>query len=85
MLVNLSILEILVNSPNVCKLVQYVVASHVGESGEYGDFVKYGKYGEFLSNCQMYVYKFDKWWPAMLANLANMAILLNSCEIANCT
>ena len=67
----------------MCKLVQYVVASHVGKSDEYGDF------GEFLSNRQMY-----KSVPYMVAShigesgdfgeygkygefLANMA---NSCQ-----
>ena len=48
-----------------------MVASRVGESGEYGDF------GEFLSNPQMYVNQFHTWWPAVLANLANMAISAN--------
>ena len=52
-----------------------MVASHVGESGEYG---------EFLLNRQMYVNQFHKWWPAMLANLANMAISANSCQIGKC-
>jgi len=51
--------------------VPYMVASHVGESGEYGDF------GELLSNRQMYVNQFHTWWPAMLANLVNTAILPN--------
>ena len=53
-----------------------MVASHVGE---YGDF---GEYGEFLSNRQMYVNQFHTWSPVMLAKLANMAILANSCQIA---
>ena len=70
--------RILVKSPNVCKSVPYMVASHVGGSGEYGDF---GDFGEFLSNRQMYVNHFHTWWPAMLANLANLA---NSCQIAKC-
>ena len=52
-----------------------MVASHVGESGEYGDF------GELLSNPQIYVNQFHTWWPAMLANLANMAILATICQI----
>ena len=52
-----------------------MVASHVGE---YGDF------GKFLSNHQIYVNQFHIWWPAMLANLANMTILANSCQIAKC-
>ena len=46
-----------------------MVASHVGE---------YGNFGEFLSNHQIYVNQFHTWWPAMLANLA---ILANSCQI----
>ena len=54
-----------------------MVASHVGESGEYGDF------GEFLSNHQIYVNQFHTRWPAMLANLANMAILANTAILAN--
>ena len=61
-----------------------MVASHVGETGEYGDFGKYGDFGEFLSNHQIYVNQFHTWWPAMLAKLAilaNMAILANSCQI----
>ena len=58
-----------------------MVASHVGESGKYGDF---GDFGEFLSNHQMYVNQFYTWWPAMLAKLANMAILANSCQITKC-
>ena len=45
-----------------------MVASHVGESDEYG---------ELLSNHQMYVNQFHTWWPDMLANLANTAILPN--------
>ena len=59
-----------------------MVASHVGETGEYGDFDEYGDFGEFLSNRQIYVNQFHTWWPAMLAKLANMAILANSCQIA---
>ena len=55
-----------------------MVASRVGDFGEYGDF------GELLSNHQMYVNQFHTWWPAMLANMANMAILANSCQIAKC-
>ena len=61
-----------------------MVATHVGEYGEYGDF---GEYGEFLSNHQIYVNQFHTWWPAMLANMANMAILanmVNSCQITKC-
>ena len=61
-----------------------MVVSHVGEYGEYGDFGEYGDIGEFLSNNQIYVNQFHTWWPAMLANLANMAILANmanSCQI----
>ena len=58
-----------------------MVASNVGESGEYGDF------GKFLSNRQMYVNQFYTWWPIMLVNQANMAISANmvnlrsSCQI----
>ena len=58
-----------------------MVASHVGESGDFGE---YGDFGEFLSNHQIYVNQFHTWWPTMLANLAilaNMAILANSCQI----
>ena len=61
-----------------------MVASHVGESGEYGDL------GELLSNHQIYVNQFHTWWPAMMAKLANivisanMAILANCCQIAKC-
>ena len=55
-----------------------MVASHVGETGEYGDFGEHGDFGELLSNHQIYVNQFHAWWPAMLANLANMA---NSCQI----
>ena len=51
-----------------------MVASYVGE---YGDFGEYGEFGEFLSNHQMYVNQFYTWWPAMLANPANMAISAN--------
>ena len=61
-------------SPNVCQSVPYMVASHVGESGESGE---YGDFGEFFSNSQMYVNQFHTWWPAVLANLANMAISAN--------
>ena len=67
-----------------------MMASHVGESGAYGDFGEYGEFGEFLSNHQMYVNQFYTWWPAMLANPANMAIsanmvnLVNSCQITKC-
>ena len=67
-----------------------MVASHVGETGEYGDLGEYGDFGKFLSNHQMYVNQFHTWWPAMLAKLANMAIsanmaiLANSCQIAKC-
>ena len=57
-----------------------MVASHVGE---YGDFGEYGHFGEFLSNHQIYVNQFHKWWPHMLANLANMAILANIAILAN--
>ena len=35
-----------------------MVASHVGESGEYGDFGECGDFGELLSNHQMYVNQF---------------------------
>ena len=56
-----------------------MVASHIGE---YDDFGEYGDFGEFLSNHQMYVNQLHTWWPAMLAYLANMAILVNSCQIA---
>ena len=55
-----------------------MVASHVGESGEYGDF------GELLSYHQMYVNQFQTWSSAMLVNLANMVIsanVANSCQI----
>ena len=55
-----------------------MVASHVGETGEYDDCGKYGYFGEFLSNHQIYVNQFHTWCPAMLAN---MAILANSCQI----
>ena len=51
-----------------------MVASHVGE---YGDFGEYCDFGEFLSNSQMYVNQFHTWWAAMLVNLANTAISLN--------
>ena len=61
-----------------------MVASHVGESGEYGNFGEYGDFGEFLSNHQIYVNQFRTWWPAMLAKLANMAILMNMAILANC-
>ena len=30
-----------------------MVASHVGETGEYGDFGEYDDFGELLSNRQM--------------------------------
>ena len=55
-----------------------MVASHVGETGEYGDF------GELLSNHQIDVNQFHTWWPAMLAKLANMAISANMAILANC-
>ena len=61
-----------------------MVATHVGESGEYGDF------GEFLSNHQIYVNQFHTWWPTIMAKLAkmaisaNMAIFANCCQIAKC-
>ena len=64
-----------------------MVASHVGETGEYDVFGEYGDFGELLSNHQIYVNQFHAWWPAMLAKLANMmiaanmAILANSCQI----
>ena len=67
-----------------------MVASHVGETGEYGDLGEYGDFGKFLSNHQIYVNQFHTWWPAMLVKLANMAIsanmaiLANSCQIAKC-
>ena len=35
-----------------------MVASHVGE---YGDFGEYGNCGEFLSNHQIYVNQFHTW------------------------
>jgi len=47
---------------------------------QFDDFYNFGKYGdcgEFLSNHQMYVNQFHTWWPAMLANLVNTAILPN--------
>ena len=81
---NMANWRIFVKSLTVCKLLPYMVASHVGESGEYGDFGKYGDFGEFLLNRQMYVNQFHTWWPAMLANLANMAISANSCQIGKC-
>ena len=55
-----------------------MVASHVGE---YGDFGKYGDLGELLSNHQKYVNQFHTWWPAMLAN---MAILAHCYQITKC-
>ena len=70
-LANMVIVANSFKSPNVCKSVPYMVASHVGESGESGEF---GDFGEFLSNRQMYVNQFHTWWPAMLANLANTVI-----------
>ena len=51
---------------------------------QFDDFYNFGKYGdcgELLSNHQIYVNQFHTWWPAMLAKLANMAILANSCQI----
>ena len=54
-----------------------MVASHVGESGEYGDLGEYGELGEFLSNHQTYVNQFHTWWPAIVVNLANTPILPN--------
>ena len=87
---NMPIWRIFVKSLTVCKLLPYMVASHVGKSGEYGDFGKYGDFGELLLNRQMYRNQFHTWWPAMLANLANMAIsanmpiLASSCQIAKC-
>ena len=35
---NMRFWRIVVKSPNLCKSVPYMVASHVGETGEYGDF-----------------------------------------------
>ena len=52
-----------------------MVASHVGESGEYGEI------GKFLSNRHMYVNQFHTWWPAVLVN---MAVTANSCQITKC-
>ena len=81
MLVNLAIWrfwQIVVKSPNVCKSVPFVVASHVGEHGDFG---------KFLSNHQMYVNQFHTWWRAMLTNLANKAIsvnMANSFQITKC-
>ena len=54
-----------------------MVASYVGESGQYADF------GEFLSNWQMFVNQFNTRLPAILANLAisaNVANAANSCQ-----
>ena len=51
-----------------------MVASHVGESGDFGE---YGDFGEFLLNHQMYVNQFHTWWAAMLVNLPNTAISPN--------
>ena len=59
-----------------------MVASHHGETGEYDDFGEYGDFGEFMSNHQIYVNQFHTWWPATLANLANMAILANGAILA---
>ena len=84
MLVNLAIWrfwQIVVKSPNVCKSVPFVVASHVGECGDLGE------YGELLSNRQIYVNQFHTWWPALLTNLANKAIsvnMANSSQITKC-
>ena len=61
-----------------------MVATHVGESGEYGDFGEYGNFGEFLSNHQIYVNQFHTWWPTIMAKLANMAISANMAILANC-
>ena len=58
-----------------------MVPSHVGETGEYGDFGKYGDFGELLSNHQIYVNQFHTWWPHMLANMAILANMANSCQI----
>ena len=50
-----------------------MVASHVGESGEYGDFSEYGDIGELLSNHQIYVNQLHTWGPAISANMAILA------------
>ena len=55
-----------------------MVASHVGESGEYGnfgeygDFDEYGDFGEFLSNHQMHVNQFHTRWPATHLSLIHI-------------
>ena len=47
--------------------------------GEYGDF------GELMSNHQIDVNQFHRWWPAILAKLVNMAILAYMAKIAGFT